>query len=122
LELAKIKLGFTNCKKLAQSKKFEIVIKNKSIALQIDGEPITQNSEKVLKIRKTENVNFLVLKKHNNELIDKNFFEILNWGIEKNVINMEQHQVLQNEYLYRIEEKNFNKIREFKNSDFFINE
>lgn len=98
-ELARVKLGIANCKKLAQFSHFEIV-SNRSLHIQVDGEPWIQRNTSTINISPAGKVKML---KRPSQGIDKNIIDLLNWATEREIISYPQQQAIADEYNRRLE-------------------
>lgn len=103
VHLGQIRVGLSNAHVVCQCKEAEVRI-NRSMAIQVDGEPWRQNGSSVLKVkRKKEAAIMLHRAPDDGSGVETEMSKLLGWAEERQIIDKHVHDALMKEFSRRIE-------------------
>lgn len=102
--LGQIKVGLSNAQRLCQCREATITIKH-NVAVQVDGEPWRQKSSR-LRIRRKKDPAVMLHRSVDDGGVETEMSKLLDWAVERKMIDRNVHGVLMKEFSRRIESKN----------------
>ena len=102
MHLGECQVGLSKALKLAQGKSYEIEIKqSENIIFQIDGEPNLIKGPASIQIRRKDQVKILTRTTERYQYIAKKAVDVLEWAKCQNIINIQQRDIILNEFSKR---------------------